>query len=476
MTAKIDAGKCIELFIKYKDVVFTLIDEMDFSEANYGVNLDLYNYECRKLIKLVGKVDPADAKRLAIAFEIDNLRHNGLIVGVDKKPNANKITFQTFFIDLFRHLDNKRVKSLSNSDYETIRVEFLSLLETFKRISITNESNEFTEAYETLTQKLTDTLVLIKRNTDSLRGSAARLSEYIDKLDNDKAEPHSNPAIQKLEELTKLYERKVIPSIEFLNPNQPMEGGNTFVRLIRQIEDLLNEQQPKLAAYIQYRHIAITSYHKDIKEIQRALLSYYKRHKRSRDIFNAIEITFNKLKSESYQLHDGKMINNKIPLSNVDSVIIKNNKLHGIKSFSNSFNAKICWDEENSISDLKELIRVFKENRALETVNKSITPSIKNEDLAEKRDKKRRQIRIVQLVNSLEMDVSYYDIFESIHHLLSNSIDDYQLIDGIHGYRSFMAKPDIKRRLNQTRDGVAVKYGNYEYRYWRRSLEQRQEA
>ncbi len=284
MATKIDAGKCIELFIKYKNLMFILIDEMDQSEANYGVNLHLYTSECRKLIKLLEKNDSTEAKRISYAFDITNLQHNGLIVGVDKNHSSNKITFQTFFIDLFRHLDNKRVKSLSNSDYETIRIDFLALLEKFKTIPLSNDNAEFTETYETLTQKLTDTLVLIKRNTDSLDGSAKRLSEFIDKVDNNSFNANSNPAIQKLEELANLYERKVIPSIEFLNPNQPIEGNNTFVRIIRQIEDLFADKFPKLATYIQYRHTAISSYHKDIKEIQRTLLSYYKRHKRSQDV------------------------------------------------------------------------------------------------------------------------------------------------------------------------------------------------
>ncbi|MEY8216472.1 MAG: hypothetical protein RPR97_18555, partial [Colwellia sp.] len=80
MATKIDVGKCIELFIKYKDVMFTLIDEMDKSEANYGINFHLYTSECRKLIKLLESVDPADAKRITFAFDINNLQHNGLIV------------------------------------------------------------------------------------------------------------------------------------------------------------------------------------------------------------------------------------------------------------------------------------------------------------------------------------------------------------------------------------------------------------
>ena len=72
---------------------------------------------------------------------------------------------------------------------------------------------------------------------------------------------------------------------------------------------------------------------REIREIQRTLLSYYKRHKRSRDVFNALENDFNKLKKETYQLHDGKMINNQIPLSDLNSVIIRGNALKGLKSF-----------------------------------------------------------------------------------------------------------------------------------------------
>ena len=472
MATKIDAGKCIELFIKYKNLMFTLIDEMDQSEANYGVNLHLYTSECRKLIKLLEKSDSAEAKRLSYAFDITNLQHNGLIVGVDKNHSSNKITFQTFFIDLFRHLDNKRVKSLSNSDYETIRIDFLALLEKFKTIPLSNDNAEFTETYETLTQKLTDTLVLIKRNTDSLDGSAKRLSEFIDKVDNNSFNANSNPAIQKLEELANLYERKVIPSIEFLNPNQLIEGNNTFVRIIREIEDLFADKFPKLATYIQYRHTAISSYHKDIKEIQRTLLSYYKRHKRSRDVFNALENVFNNLKKETYQLHDGKMIHNQIPLSDLNSVIIKGNLVKGLKSFSNSFSSKIAWNNEYAVVDLKELVRVHKEKLNQDVSEPKQSSKVKNDDLKNKRLKKQRQLKIIELINGLDTNLAYFDVFDSIHSLLATSIDNYELIDAIHGYRNFIAKEKVKNRLIQSQDKKIVKLSGYKHQYWRRSLQE----
>lgn len=472
MATKIDAGKCIELFIQYKNIMFTLIDEMDQSEANYGINLHLYTSECRKLIKLLEKSDSAEAKRISYAFDISNLEHNGLIVGVDKNRNSNKITFQTFFIDLFRHLDNKRVKSLSNSDYETIRIDFLVLLDKFKTIPLSNDNTEFTEAYETLTQKLTDTLVLIKRNTDSLDGSAKRLSEFIDKVDSKLSNSNSNPAIQKLEELANLYERKVIPSIEFLNPNQLIEGNNTFVRIIREIEDLFADKFPKLATYIQYRHTAISSYHKDIKEIQRTLLSYYKRHKRSRDVFNALENVFNKLKKETYQLHDGKMINNQIPLSDLNSVIIRGNALKGLKSYSNSFSSKIAWNDEYSVADLKEIVRVHKEKLNQDLSKPKQTSTIKNDDLKSKRLKKQKQLRIIKLINSLNVNSEYFDVFDAIHSLLVTSLDDYELIDSIHGYRNFIAKEKVKNRLIQSQDKKIITLSGYEHQYWRRSLKE----
>jgi len=476
VATKIDAGKCIELFIKYKDVMFTLIDEMDSSEANYGINLHLYTNECRKLIKLLESVDPADAKRISFAFDISNLQHNGLIVGLDKNHNSNKITFQTFFIDLFRHLDNKRVKSLSNSDYETIRIDFLALLEKFKSIPLSYDNYEFTETYETLTQKLTDTLVLIKRNTDSLDGSAKRLSEFIDNVDRKSLNSNANPAIQKLEELANLYERKVIPSIEFLNPNQPIEGNNTFVRIIREIEDLFADKFPKLATYIQYRHTAISSYHKDIKEIQRTLLSYYKRHKRSRDVFNALENVFNKLKAETYQLHDGRMIHNQIPLTDANSVIVKGNLLRGLKSFSNSFSSKIAWNDDYSVANLKELVRVHKEKLNQEVNKPKSSSKVKNDDLKNTRLKKQRQLKIINLVNSLNVDLVYYDVFDSIHALLATSIDDYELIDSIHGYRNFIAKQKVKNRLIQSQDKKVIILNGYEHQYWRRSLQESKTA
>lgn len=476
MATKIDAGKCIELFIKYKDLMFTLIDDMDSSEANYGINLHLYTSECRKLIKVLESVESADAKRVSFAFDINNLQHNGLIVGVDKNHRSNKITFQTFFIDLFRHLDNKRVKSLSNSDYEAIRIDFLALLEIFKSIPLSHDNSEFTETYETLTQKLTDTLVLIKRNTDSLDGSAKRLSEFIDNVDNESSNSNTNPAIQKLEELANLYERKVIPSVEFLNPNQPIEGNNTFVRIIREIEDLFADNFPKLATYIQYRHSAISSYHKDIKEIQRTLLSYYKRHKRSRDVFNALENVFNKLKTEAYQLHDGRMIHNQIPLTDLNSVIVKGNLLRGLKSFSNSFSSKIAWNDDYSVANLKELVRVHKEKLNQEVSKSKSSSTVRNEDLKNTRIKRQRQLKIIELVNSLDVDLVYFDVFDSIHSLLATSIDDYELIDSIHGYRNFIAKQKVKNRLIQSQDKKVIILNSYEHQYWRRSLQDNKSA
>ena len=63
-------------------------------------------------------------------------------------------------------------------------------------------------------------------------------------------------------------------------------------------------------------------------------------------------------------------------------------------------------------------------------------------------------------------------MFDAIHSLLVTSLDDYELIDSIHGYRNFIAKEKVKNRLIQSQDKKIITLSGYEHQYWRRSLKE----
>jgi hypothetical protein len=472
---RVDAANTISLLLAHKDVVFDLIDHMDEKTDSYGIDLTRYNSTFRRYINKLkaSKTERTEAERLQIAFEIENLQQNGLIVSVDKNE-ANQITFQPFFIDMFRHFDNKRIKSLSNAEYEGIRTNFVRLCDELHQTEIHSNNENFNELYSNINSALSETLSLIKRNTDALKGSATRLAEYIDNIDLDES-LHNSGALEKLEELAKLYERKVIPSLEFLNPEQRLVKQATFGKVLEDIEDQLIDKYPERSASIQYRHAEISGYYKDIKVVENTLLAYYKRHKRSRHVFNAMETLFNKLSAEALECHDGKLNKNYISLSldeGKQSVSLQNNLLIGLKSNSQSSGTKIGWQSRFAVSDLKEAVRVYKEEIGQAEEVKVLKKQDRSNSLARKREENKRKAELIRVVNQLEKHVLVDDLFEYLHKTLKNHFDDYQLIDAMHGYRHFSNKPAVKNRLLQTTDYRTIAYQGKVHQYWRRTLKE----
>lgn len=472
----IDAANTISLFLKHKAIVFELIDHMDERADNYGIDLTRYHSTFRRYISKLksNKEESTEAERLQIAFDINNLQQNGLIVSVDKNV-ANQITFQPFFIDMFRHFDNKRLKSLSNAEYEGIRTNFVRLCDELRQTEIHSLNENFNELYSNINTALSDTLALIKRNTDALKGSATRLAEYIDNIDSD-GSAHNHGSLEKLEELAKLYERKVIPSLEFLNPEQRLAKQATFGKVLAEIEDMLLARYPERSASIQYRHAEISGYYKDIKVVENTLLAYYKRHKRSREVFNAMETLFNALSKETQECHDDRLNSNYIQLSlevGKQSIMLQNNSLIGLKSHGQLSSSKIGWKTNYAVSDLKESVRVYKESQGQDEELKVIK-NIKNiDELIKKRDKNKRKASLIQAVNCLDTDIYIDDVFAFLHRTLKDSVDNYQLIDALHGYRHFSNKLEVKKRLQQTNEFKIVSYQGKTHHYWRRTLKEK---
>ena len=451
--------------------MFSLIEYMDKATDNYGIDLTLYNKTFRYHIQSLSKDNPEVAKRLENAFDIENLQRNGLIVTVDKNE-ANQITFQPFLIDMFRHFDNKLIKSLSNAEYEGIRTNFARIDEQLSRTEINDKNDTFNELFSNLNTLLSDTLSLIKRNTDALTGSAERLSDYIDQVDTG-TDLDNDSALNKLNELANLYERKVIPSLQFLNTDQRIAKQGTFGKLLRSIEDTLLAKYPKRAASIQYRHAEILSYYKDIKEVERTLLTYYKRHKRSREVFNVMESMFNELRDESIACHDGRLNHNHIPLvlnEKVTSVVLLANPLIGLKSINSTFGTKIQWCEHYAVEDLKEKVRSHMEMSGLESSTGIKDVAVNHGKLKSERAENRRKDRLYKLINSLVSIDGTPDIFKYVHEHLKNNLNDHSLVDALHGYRHFIGKPAVASKIKQTQEQIVIEHKGYKHVYWRREL------
>lgn len=435
----VSTDKTLIAMIEHKQAFLDLIDYLDEQGEGEEIPFAVYYERIRRLVNTID--EERDQKRLRQIFEIENLQQAGLLTDLDRHRAV--ISFATFVIDMFRHFDQGRLRELSSEQLEALRTDQNQSLTRIKECPILPGDEQFDDLLVVVFERLRHAQARIKQNVSSLQGQADRLSKIVEAHNLDDLE-QTTKAQRALEEINQIYQKHVLPTLQFLNERESLKHGLPALTAIEQIASLLdNAGLPTISQRVLFAKNSIRSYAKDVEIIRKTLERYVRQSNRQRHQYDRIEAEFNQLKDEFRLLHDGKL-NNKY-LDAHSEVFRSGRMFSGLKK--QRFDAKLEWHETDHAHCFAEHLRV----ELLKLRNKQEQSLAQLAGNGDNRDQQERALmlkkrRIQNLINDCKIPRQHTDIHQYIHDYLRKELTEYTLGDLLEGLGWFRSRTDSPLR------------------------------
>jgi hypothetical protein len=446
------------LLIEHKDMMFKMIDYMDEHQL-YEIQIEVFIHTFKT--KLNSLNEKKDKDRLTEAFSKENLMKTGIISEWNK--SGNFIAFQPTILEIFRLFDKERMRGLRKPELEKIRVQLKAVYDQHKTLNFDIANPDFKENRQSLFLLLREISSQIDNNVQYLEYEVERLSKRLD-TDNEILTLDKSQQIKKtLSEITDIYDRQIIPLLEFLNTheNSKVKSPLTLIKDISALYDMYGYEND--AHYIQQYGLSITTYYKPIEKVKQSLQRYIHQERQQRLIYNAIEQAYLNLQ---------ELIKKTTTENLKDKYIFKSfneYKLYfkGLKTHSAAQGAKIKWYERNHAFYFKEYLI---EKNARKRSN-DISPPVKinQQNLINPNDILKRKIRM--LVKKCDIKPPVDDIYIELHHLFVENLQaDYQLQYLLYGVNYFKQLKKCKLQVRFERPQRKIEHNNKALEYNKREF------
>ncbi|WP_417228318.1 hypothetical protein [Amphritea sp.] len=414
--------KTLIVMIEQKDVFFKLIDYLDAQELGEEIPLSLYYESIRALLNR--QSDEREKRRLQEVFEPENLLRAGLLIELDKHRGI--LVLQNFVLDMFRHFDRSRLRELSSEQLEVLRQSLNHSLERMQTCVMFQGDVVFEEILGAFYENVRTTLGRIKQNVSSLQGQAEHLSKIIEEHDFSNLE-QTQQVNKALEEISRIYQRHVLPTLQFLNEQENLKSGLPALTAIGEIAVLLEKAGlPVISQRVLFAKNSIRSYAKDVELIRKTLERYVRQSARQRQQYDCIEAVFNDLRAEAQNLQDGKL--NTKYLANNSDVFALAHIFNGLKG--QKFDAKLEWGNEHQSLLFAEHLRVaLPKLRDTESKQLVRLTGLDNDAYRKEQEVTRRKRKIQRLIEQCELPVAHEDVHVFLHEFLQAHLKGYVLSD-----------------------------------------------
>lgn len=452
--------RTLVLLIEHKDLMFGFIDYMD---QNQRKDIPEQVFTNSMIAKLAGIIKKNDAERLKDAFDRDNLIKSGIISEFNKSRGT--IAFQPAVIEIFRLFDKERVKGLRSAELENIRVQLDNTLQQHQTLSFSTDNIVFLEQRDHLFDLLRQVNSQIQNNTEHLEHEADRLSK---RLDHDQAIlslDESQQVREVLQQVKKIYDREIIPTLEFLNSREysKVKAPLTVIDEISQLYDIRGFEDDSY--YIDQYKLSILSHYKAVEKVRQTLQRYLHQERQHRLTYNAIEKAYLNLQALAQSTFTENLKEKFIFKPLAESELY----FKGLKSYSSAQDSKIEWHKRNHSLYFDEYLIGQKARQRSDAV--ATVVSFDNTHNPDPNNVLKRQIRT--LIEQCDIKPPIDDLYAEIHnYLLANLVEHYQLqylLYGVSCYKQRLKKT-AKLTVSFERPQQKIYYKNKVLEYNKREL------
>ncbi len=450
----------MRILLKHPTIMYDAIEEMNHKNQRYIKEVELA-INIRQYCKSLNKVEK---KRLAIAFNTDNLYHANIITNIDKRDNERVLLFHDAILMLFRLCEASLYQEITDAKLQSRIASLRDARNRLETSSFFNSDPDYLELTEDILEQLSNLLGMLRTNVIAMQ----RINE---KLENMTATVSKSPqdftAYRKtlFQKITYLFDRHIKPILNFLDPEIRLKDGSNLFKTIKQIETKYrSENKQDIAIQIFRYSMSLTSTYKPIQKIARQVDHFLRKTRMGIIQFNAMESQYQKLKKLYQKTQQSNLSISYMDGSNFSK---SNNFVLGLRK-----QARLkAYQFGSSISYYENL---FSEIQLRLSLNK-VTPTDLNINgesyFKEKSDDRLQRIELLYQWLQQQSFRPTNDMVATVHYRLYEWLDDYSFPDLLIAINKLDYKTDWDYKLITTNHYSFISIDNQSFIYRRCRLE-----
>lgn len=438
------------------NIMFNVIKKMDAQNERF-ISEGAVAFEVLESIK---HLDKLEQQRFKIAYATGNLAKSHIVADQDQVDNVSRLMFQESVVSIFRLCETSLYQELTDAK---LKAELASFWHIQKKLlsddcSFNSMDYDYTELVEELFHKLGSLLDLLKRNLvrmQSINSDLEKLSFEVSKDGIDFVEYRQKV----LDDVTHLYERHILPTQRFVNPDVKLVDGDNLLATINSIKSLFDAHgKHELSDQVFRYGLSFTNIINPLKDVSNQINGFIRKTQKSLTQFNAMEWHFERFREKYEETLDGRVNRTKIDNSFADDVPFMINvkriqKPKGLKIENNSsYFYNIFKDLEYRIQD-----QLLLSNEDIEAEGQALVSFTS-------KDRLKRAKAIYDLIEKLSLRESK-DVIATLHYRLQSLLPEYHFVDLINAVVHFMKKALDGKRLIKTNNKAFIQQENKYYVY-----------
>ncbi|WP_181902099.1 hypothetical protein [Thalassotalea euphylliae] len=413
-----------------------------------------------EVLENIKHLDKLEQQRFKIAYSTENLTNSHIVADQDQVDNVNRMMFQESVIAIFRLCETSLYQELTDARLKSELASFWHIQQKLlaDTCSFNQADFDYVELVEELFHKLGSLLDLLKRNLvrmQNINGDLEKLSFEVSKNDIDFVEYRQKV----LDDVTHLYERHILPTQRFVNPDVKLVDGDNLLATINSIKVLFDAHGKfELSDQVFRYGLSFANIINPLKDVANQINGFIRKTQRSLAQFNAMEWHFERFMQKYDETLDGRVNRTKVDNSFATAVpfMLNVKRIPRPKSLKIENNAAYFT---NIFTDLQYRIddQLFLANQDLDAEGQALVSFTSKERLG-------RAQEIYQLIEQLSLRESK-DIVATLHYRLQSFLPNYHFVDLINAVVHFMKKSLDGKQLVKTNRKAFIQQADKYYVY-----------
>jgi hypothetical protein len=427
---KFNTIETLRILLDHPTIMFNIIRAMDNNKVRFITESHL----AQEILQYSRQVSHIESQRITLAFDTDNLLQSHILMDKDIYQGTCRLSFQEGIISIFRLCESSLYQELTDSKLKSRLASLWRLQERVNNaeLSFIDNDPDYLEFVDDLVQQLSELLSLLKQNIDRMQGLGKDLEAMSSQVFTEVSSAIDNQYLgkehkeQMLAQITHLFERHIKPTQNFLNHSTRLaKGSNLFATLESFKKAFTGNNKHALSSQILRYSMSFSNIFVPITEVAHQVDQFLRKTRSALLQSNAMEHFHQKLmaaydKTLERSLNKTKIDNNLVKEFDFINSFKRVNKLkdfrvgHSTSYFNNLFT------ELSLRLEALNLDGHFKSDNE----NFNLTAVIDDsESLILK-----RSLAMFEHLNEIKLRESN-DLTAMLHCRLSDSFDDYRLVD-----------------------------------------------
>jgi hypothetical protein len=446
----------LKIMLERPNIMFNVIKKMDRQNERFISEATL----ALTVLEDIKSLEKKEQQRFKLAFATENLANSHIVADQDQFDNVNRLMFQEAVLSIFRLCETSLYQELTDAKLKSELASFWHIQTKLhaESCSFNTLDPDYTELVEELLQKLGSLLDLLKRNLvrmQNINSDLEQLSIDVSKEGIDFSEYRQNL----LDDVTRLYERHILPTQKFVNPDVRLVDGDNLLATINSIKILFDSHgKHELSDQVFRYSLSFSNIINPLKDVSNQINGFIRKTQKSLTQFNAMEWHFERFKQKYEETLDGRVNRTKVDSSFAKETQFMNNvkriprpktlKIENNESYFHNVFTDLTYRIEDQLLTSDDVIDA--EGEALISFTS--------------KDRLERARQIYQLIEKLKLRESK-DVIATLHYRLKDLLPKYHFVDLINAVVHYRKTILDGKQLIKTNQKSYIQHDNEYYVY-----------